>query len=78
MAIPIEEYLTNNRMIIIMKESITETTKHFTPCTSLEELDLFCPIRKSMKIAQKIVKYAVQKEGVYGSDSVAQGASFVE
>jgi hypothetical protein len=63
-----------------MNESLTETTKHFPICASLKvrELDLFGPIRKSVKVAQKIVEYLVQKECVHGSDAMAQRASFVE
>jgi hypothetical protein len=48
-----------------MKESITETTTHFTACASLaaiglkvKQLDLFGPIRKMVHIDQKTVKYS--------------------
>src|SRR2546425_1087872 len=46
-----------------MNESSTETTSHFTGCASLaaiglkvKQLNLFGPIRKQVKIAQKTVK----------------------
>ena len=68
-----------------MNESLTETTKHFPTCANLtalglkvREMGLFGPIRKSVKVAQKIVKYLAQKECVHGSDAMAQRASFVE
>src|SRR5947209_11504091 len=48
-----------------MKESITETTTHFTACASLaaiglkvKQLDLFGPIRQKVHIEQKTVKYS--------------------
>jgi hypothetical protein len=48
-----------------MNESITEPRKHFTACASLaalglklQQLNLFDPIRKSVRIAQKTVKHA--------------------
>src|SRR5216684_6343482 len=47
-----------------MNESITKPTRHFSPCASLaalgvklRELDVFGPIRKSVRIAQKTVKH---------------------
>ncbi len=47
-----------------MNESTTKLTKHFTGCASLaaigvklRQLDLFGPIRKSVRIAQKTVKH---------------------
>src|SRR5438876_6584275 len=47
-----------------MDESTTKTTRHFTPCASLaalgvklRQLDLFAPIRKHVRIAQKTVKH---------------------
>src|SRR5207244_240183 len=49
---------------IIMKESTTKTTRHFTACASLaalgvklRQLDVFGPIRKRVRIAQKAVKH---------------------
>jgi hypothetical protein len=48
-----------------MNESITQTTRYFTSCASLaaigvkvRELDLFGPIRQTVRIAQKTVKHA--------------------
>src|SRR5437868_3168503 len=48
---------------IIMNESTTRTTRHFTGCASLaavglklRELDLFGPIRDQVQIKQKTVK----------------------
>ncbi len=47
-----------------MNESITHTERHFTPCASLaaigvklRQVDLFNPIRKTVRIAQKTVKH---------------------
>src|SRR5712671_1571336 len=47
-----------------MNESITKPTRHFSPCASLaaigvqlRHLDVFGPIRKSVRIAQKTVKH---------------------
>src|SRR5437764_3476958 len=47
-----------------MNESITKTTRHFSPCASLAAIgvalrqrDLFGPIRKSVRIRQKTVKH---------------------
>ncbi len=47
-----------------MNESITQTERHFTPCASLaaigvklRQVDLFNPIRKTVRIAQKTVKH---------------------
>ena len=47
-----------------MDESTTQTTRHFSPCASLaalgvklRQLDLFEPIRKQVRIAQKTVKH---------------------
>src|SRR2546423_3582463 len=47
-----------------MKESTTKTTRHFTACASraalgvkLRQLDVFGPIRKTARIAQKTVKH---------------------
>ncbi len=47
-----------------MNESTTQTTRHFSPCTSLaalgvklRQLDVFRPIRKKVRIAQKTVKH---------------------
>ena len=47
-----------------MNESITGTTKHFSPAASLaalgvkvSHLDLFGPIRTEVQIRQKTVKY---------------------
>jgi hypothetical protein len=47
-----------------MDESTTKTTRHFSPCASLaaigvklRQLDLFDPIRKQVRIAQKTVKH---------------------
>ena len=47
-----------------MNESTTQTTRHFSPCASLaalgvklRQLDVFRPIRKKVRIAQKTVKH---------------------
>lgn len=47
-----------------MNESTTQTTRHFSPCASLaalgvklRQLDVFGPIRKNVRIAQKTVKH---------------------
>ena len=49
-----------------MNESTTKTTRQFTGCASLaalgvklKQLDLFGPIRKSVRIAQKTVKHTL-------------------
>jgi hypothetical protein len=52
------------RRSITMNESITPTTKHFTPCATLaaigaklNQLNLLDPIRKRVQIGQKTVKH---------------------
>jgi hypothetical protein len=52
------------RRSIIMNESITETTKHFTGCATLaargaklKQLDLFAPIKAMVQIKQKTIKH---------------------
>jgi hypothetical protein len=54
----------DERRFIIMKQSITGTQRHFSACASLaaigvklRELDLFAPIRKHVRMAQKTVKH---------------------
>jgi hypothetical protein len=61
----IEEVPITDRRIIIMNESTTKMTCHFTGAASLAargvklaQLDLFGPIRKSVQIDQKTVKYS--------------------
>jgi len=64
-----------------MNESTTPTTKHFTSCASLatigvklQALDLFGPIRKSVHIAQKVVKHTPLDKLYDGFISLLAGA----
>src|SRR2546421_10944507 len=76
-----QEWNTSERSNIIMNESTTKVTKHFTPRASLaaigvklRERDVFGPIRRMVHIDQKTVKYAPTDKLYDGFISLLAGA----